>query len=396
MLGRVVTIAMEVVLLVGILVAVFVGYNIGGATTGVSFGPAVGARVLTSFGAAILMSVCFLIGGWLIGPQVVETLGDELVGPGVLTLETGIIVMFFIGVALLFGNLFGVPASTSMTAVGSIAGLGMATETLQWGTMGQIVTWWIVAPVLAFWICGVIGRYFYPYINRWIAIPQRDSYLFAMERERGIPRLRLATDTDRREIGGSVVVIAIGCYMAFSSGASNVANAVAPLVGSGAVTMQAGVLIACVAVAIGAFTIAKRTLATMGNEVTALPLPAAIVVMTVSATIVTLLSAIGIPVQLVIVATMAIVGLGWGRATRTVTVSDAVRGTEPTRVSTGALRADEAGEQLPTIGEEDPEELPRTADLFEPGTTARVIVIQNVVPVLATLGSFLTFRFIPL
>lgn len=386
---------MEVVLLVGIAVAVFVGYNIGGATTGVSFGPAVGARVLTSVGAAVLMSICFLIGGWLIGPEVVRTLGDELVGVDVLTLETGIVVMFFIGIALLFGNIFGVPASTSMTAVGSIAGLGMATGTLQWGTMGRIVTWWIVAPVLAFWVCGVIGRYFYPYINRWIAIPHRESFLFELDRERGIPRMRLAAGTDQRELGGSLIVIAIGCYMAFSSGASNVANAVAPLVGSGAVTMQAGVLIACVAVAIGAFTIAKRTLATMGNEVTALPLPAAIVVMTVSATIVTLLSAIGIPVQLVIVATMAIVGLGWGRATRTVTVSDAVRGSEPTHVTTGALRADKAGETLPTIGEEDPAELPRTADLFEPGTTARVIAIQNVVPLLATVGSYVTFLVVP-
>lgn len=386
---------MEWVLVVGVAVAIFVGYNIGGATTGVSFGPAVGARVLTSAGAAILMSICFFIGGWIVGPAVVRTLGEDIVDANVLTLEAGIVVMFFIGAALYFGNFFGVPASTSMTAVGSIAGLGLATGTLQWDTMGQIVSWWIVAPVLAFWICGVIGRYWYPKINRLVAIPPRDSNLFTLDRSGPVPRLTVESGTDRRELGGSLVVIAIGCYMAFSSGASNVANAIAPLVGSGAVTMSSGVLIACIAVAIGAFTIARRTIETMANDVTALPLPAAIVVMTVSATIVTGLSAIGIPVQLVIVATMAIVGLGWGRATRTTTVSDAVKGVEEPRVTTGALGADTAGESLPKIGEEDPRELPSRSDLFDPTTTARVILIQNVVPVLATVGAFLTFLLLP-
>ncbi len=387
---------MEVILLAGILVAVFVGYNIGGATTGVSFGPAVGANVVTKVGAAVLMSVCFLLGGWLIGPAVVRTLGEELVPRSVLTLESGIVVMFFIGVALYCGNLFGVPASTSMTAVGSIAGLGIATGTLDWATMGQIVSWWIVAPIVAFWVAGVIGRYWYPYINQWVAIPPRDEGVWVIDRSGPVPRIRVVGGAERREVGGALIVLAIGAYMAFSSGASNVANAVAPLVGSGAISMQAGVLIACAAVAIGAFTIARRTLDTMANDITALPLPAAVVVMVISATIVTLLSAIGIPVQLVIVATMAIVGLGWGRATRTVTVSDAVRGEKAATVTTGALAADQPGDTVQEMGAERPEEMPRTADLFDPSTTARVIVIQNLVPVIATIGAFLTFRYAPL
>jgi len=47
----------EVLLIAGIVVAIFVGYNIGGATAGVSFGPAVGAHVLSKLGAAVLMSI---------------------------------------------------------------------------------------------------------------------------------------------------------------------------------------------------------------------------------------------------------------------------------------------------------------------------------------------------
>jgi PiT family inorganic phosphate transporter len=33
--------------------------------------------------------------------------------------------------------------------------------------------------------------------------------------------------------------------------------------------------------------------------------------------------------------------------------------------------------------------------LFEPATTARVIVLQNLVPGIATVASFLLFRFVP-
>ena len=398
----------EALLVIGILVAVFVGYNIGGATTGVSFGPAVGAHVLSKLGAAILMSIFFFIGGWLIGPAVVETLGEGIIEEeGILTLETGIAILFFIGLALFFGNFFGVPASTSMTAVGAIAGLGLATGTLNWATMGEVVSWWIVAPVVAFWFSGVIGRYFYTRINAWVAISRRKTDLWVVDRSSRIPRISAAEGTDRREVVGSIIVVGIGCYMAFSSGASNVANAIAPLVGSGALefdegvlatfsNMEWGVIIAGVAVTIGAFTIARRTLETMGNEITNLPLTAAVVVMTISATITTLLSAIGIPVQLVIISTMSIIGLGWGRATRTTTVSDAVRGEKETAVSVGALTAEKEGETAPAIGEEEADDIPRASDLFDPSTAGRVIVIQNFVPVLATIGAYLTFRFVPI
>ena len=402
----------DTLLVIGILVAVFVGYNIGGATTGVSFGPAVGAKVVTMLGAAVLMSIFFFLGGWIIGPQVVSTLGDDLVPREYLTLEAGIGILFFIGLALFCGNLFGVPASTSMTAVGAIAGLGVATESLDWATMGRIVSWWIVAPIVAFWVSGVIGRYFYPRINAWVAISRRETQLWHVDRSGTLPRIRPAEGTGKREVTGSVTVVAIGCYMAFSSGASNVANAVAPLVGSEALdyplevgvgdltttigNMEWGVIIAGVAVTIGAFTIARRTLATMGNDITNLPLTAAVVVMAVSATIVTLLSAIGIPVQLVVVSTMSIIGLGWGRATRTTAATDALRSREPTAVSVGALTAEAEGERAPPIGDEAPADIPKASELFDPSTTARVIAIQNFVPVLATLGAFLTFRFVPI
>jgi PiT family inorganic phosphate transporter len=376
---------------VGIAVSLFVGFNIGGATTGPAFGPAVGADAISKTGAAALMAVFFLIGGWTIGRQVVDTLGNELVtDPGVFTIESSIVVLFFIGGALFVGNYYGVPASTSMTAVGAIAGLGVATDALDWVVMGEIAVWWIVAPIVGFWVSGMIGRYFYTRINEWVAITSTPGPLVEIDRDGVLPRPVLGPNTTRRELTGAVVVVSIGCLMAFSSGTSNIANAIAPLVGAG-VDIDLMILLGCGAVAVGAFTIARRTLDTLGNDITELPLTAAIVVAVISSTIVVGLSAIGIPASFVIIATTSIVGLGWGRATRTSTLPDVVRGEEETSVSVGALTAESPGEEAPEIGEETPDDIPSAGDLFDPATTGRVIVMQNVVPILSTVGAYAAF-----
>ncbi|WP_096391397.1 inorganic phosphate transporter [Halopenitus persicus] len=383
--------AADPLIVLGLVVALFVGFNIGGSTTGPAFGPAVGAGVISKILAGALMSVFFFGGAWTIGRRVVDTLGrDLLFDAGVFTIETSIVVLFFIGGALFVGNYTGVPASTSMTAVGAIAGLGVATGELNWAVMGEIAVWWIVAPLVGFWVSVMIGRYVYPTINRWVAITTSDGSLIVLDRSGTIPVPRPGPNTTRREFVGTIVLVAISCLMAFSSGTSNIANAIAPLYGAG-VEMNLLILLGSAAVALGALTIARRTLDTLGNNLTDLPLTAAIVVAIVSSGIVIGLSAIGIPASFVIIATMSIVGLGWGRATRTTTLSDGIRGEEETTVSVGALAAEEPGEEAPTLGEESPEDIPSAADLFDPTTTGRVILMQNLVPVLSTGGAYLTF-----
>ncbi|QLG60834.1 inorganic phosphate transporter [Halorarum salinum] len=401
----------ETLLLVGLAVAVFVGFNIGGSSTGVAFGPAVGSGVVSKLTAAALMTVFALLGGWTVGREVIETMGGEIVPASLFSPTVSIAVLFFIGVSLLLSNVVGVPASTSMTAVGSIAGLGLATGRLNAEVMLEIVGWWVVSPVVAFWLSGVIGRYFYPYLVEWFAVTRSDGALLALDRSGTLPRPTLGPGTTRREFLGTALVVIIACYMAFSAGASNVANAVAPLVGNGSISASEGVLVGAAAIGVGAFTIARRTLDTMGNDLTEMPLLAALVVATVSASVVTFLSALGIPASFVVIATMSIVGLGWGRATRTSTITQTARGEGP-RMSVGALAAD--AEDVPTvgdrdagaspdehnprprpapIGDEEPEDIPRADDLFEPTATARVILLQNVVPVIATVASYLLFAY---
>jgi PiT family inorganic phosphate transporter len=393
----------EILLAVGIFVAFFVGFNIGGSSTGVAFGPAVGSNAVSKLGAATLMSAFALAGGWTVGRNVINTMGGKIVPSALFSLPASVTVLFFVGFALLISNLFGVPASTSMTAVGAIAGLGVATGTIDWSVMGRIVSWWLVAPILAFWTCAVIGRYLYPHLDAVFALDRSEGSLLTLDRTGLLPRPRLASGTRIQELIGSVLVVVIGCYMAFSAGASNVANAVAPLVGSGTIDIGPAILLGGGAIGVGAFTIARRTLDTVGNDLTDLPILAALIVEVVSASLITFLSFIGIPASLAVSATMCIVGLGWGRATRTVRISDAASAAvrnEPddpqTDMSVDALATDgsDADEgKVPRIGEEDPDAL-TAEDLFDPAATGRVVVLWILTPSISALASYLVFEFL--
>jgi len=368
----------------GLLAAVFVGINIGGSSTGVAFGPSVGSKLVSKKSAAGLMTVFALLGGWTLGRQVIDTMGGKIVPQSEFTLVASLTILFFIGLSLMISNLAGVPASTSMTAVGAIAGLGIATNTLNWAVMGRIVSWWLVAPTVAFLIGAVIGRYLYVHMQKLFKIDSSDGNLFKYTHH--LPT-GLQENTSIREAVSSILVVIIACYMAFSAGASNVANAVAPLVGSEVIglNIEVGILLGVGAMSIGGFTIARKTLETVGDGITDLPLLASLVVSSVSASIISILSLMGIPASLAISSTMCITGLGWGRASRTVKVKDTLKGEKP-EMKPRALKED-TGKK---IGEESKDDLP-DKKLFDPNIISHVVSMWILTPVISATASYVVF-----
>ncbi|WP_227353631.1 inorganic phosphate transporter [Haladaptatus salinisoli] len=341
---------MSALLGLGLLVSVFAGINTGGSSIGESFGPSVGSGVLSVRKAAALMAVCVLAGGFLVGRHVVETLGHGFVPQRYFTLPAAIGVLLFTGFGILLGNLREVSVSTSETAVGAVAGMGAAMGVLNWATVGVVVTWWLVSPLVAFWVSAVIGRYFFRRIER------------ALDLER-----------DSRSTVGKVLVIGIACYMGFSAGASNVANAIAPLVGAGVLPMNPGIVLGAGAMAIGGFLIGPRTMTTVGEDITSLSLEGALVVELIAATIITLLSWAGIPASLAITAITCVIGLGWGRATRHVSIRE-------------GLELDEHDE------DEAVRAAPDGSGLYDPVVTRRVVVTWMLSPTVAAVLSFATFK----
>ncbi len=405
----------------GILVAVFVGFNIGGSSTGVAFGPAVGSRLIRKTTAGALFVGFGFLGAWTVGRNVIATMNSSIVPAAQFTPVASIAVLFFTGASLLISNLHGVPASTSMTAVGAIVGLGLASGTLNQALMFVIVSAWIVAPLICLCIGVVVGRYIYPYLDRYIAFTTFNLYFIQLDRSGMFPRPFINQNASLHDIVGSLGVVIIGCYMAFSAGASNAANAVAPLVGSGgSLTVNQGVLLAVGAFGLGSFTIARRTLETVGDDITELPILASLIVSVVGGTVITILSSFGIPASLAVSTTSTIIGLGWGRASRAATLAELAT-PSPTgpevEVSTGALvtsRAEDAPVS-PTIGDiareeeapKKPDETPdipdvgaeRSADLderslFDPAAAKRIVTMWVLTPSLAIVASYPVFAFL--
>ncbi|WP_224448688.1 inorganic phosphate transporter [Haloprofundus salilacus] len=405
---------------IGVLVAVFVGFNIGGSSTGVAFGPSVGSRLVRKTTAAALFTSFALVGAWTVGRNVIDTMSSSIVPATQFSPVASVGVLFFTGTSLLVSNLYGVPASTSMTAVGAIVGLGLATGTLNQALMFTIVSAWIVAPLVGFACGAFIGRYVYPYLDRRIAFTRFEAHLIRLDRSGTVPRPRFNENASVRDIVGSATVVIIACYMAFSAGASNAANAVAPLVGAeGPLTVDQGVLLAVFAFGLGGFTIARRTLDTVGDDITELPILAALIVSVVGGTIITVLSVLGIPASLAVSTTCCIIGLGWGRASRAATVVELATPAPQRKldldVSTGALVTSRAENvpTSPTVGdlargesppEESSEELPDIPDigevgaadldresLFDPRAVKRIAAMWVLTPTLAVVGSYLLF-----
>jgi phosphate/sulfate permease len=411
----------ELLPVVGIAVAVFVGFNIGGSSTGVAFGPAVGSRLVRKVTAGALFVGFGFLGAWTVGRNVIETMSSSIVPAAQFTPVASVAVLFFTGASLLVSNLYGVPASTSMTAVGAIVGLGLASGTLNQALMFVIVSAWIVAPLLCFVVGVVVGRYVYPYLDRYVAFTRFDLHFVQVDRSGRIPRPHLNENASAQDVVGSLSVVVIGCYMAFSAGASNAANAVAPLVGSGgSLTVDQGVLLAVVAFGLGSFTIARRTLETVGDDITELPILASLIVSVVGGTVITVLSYLGIPASLAVSTTSTIIGLGWGRASRAATLAELATPT-PDRagldVATGALatsraedapagptigdvarheppgeRADETPD-VPDVGAEGPADLDEQS-LFDAGAAKRIVTMWVLTPSLAIVASYPVFAFL--
>ena len=404
--------------LVGVVVAVFVGFNIGGSSTGVAFGPAVGSRLVRKTTAGTLFVGFAFLGAWTVGRNVIATMSSNIVPATQFTPLTSVVVLLFTGAALFVSNLYGVPASTSMTAVGAIVGLGLASGTLDRALMFVIVSAWIVAPLASLVVGVAVGRYVYPYLDRYVAFTTFDLHVVQFDRSGTVPRPHLNPNASPRDVVGSLSVVVIACYMAFSAGASNAANAVAPLVGDGgALTVDQGVLLAVAAFGLGSFTIARRTLETVGDDITELPILASLIVSLVGGTVITVLSYLGIPASLAVSTTSAIIGLGWGRASRATTLAELVTPT-PERseldVGTGALvtsraelapasptigdlaRDEDPGEavddtpDVPDIGAEGPADLDENS-LFDPAAARRIVTMWVLTPSLAVTASYPVF-----
>jgi len=297
-------------LLLPFLVAMFLAINMGGSGTSPSFATAYGSGILRKDLIPGLFGLCVLAGALLAGKNTAITLGKGIIPAESLNYVLTTIILFSVALSLLFANLLGVPQSTSQSTVLALAApahyMGQLNATR---LFTEIIPTWIILPIIAFGIMYLIAN---------ISIKKFDI------------KYPGYFQTFKRQSLFRWVVIFTSCYVAFSIGTNNVANASGPITsmitnelhvnptsGNFVLIMILGTLIIAPSFAIGSSIFGRKLIVKTGTEITEIGKVEASIISVITATLLLTASiSRGIPTSLVQLNTFAILALsvsksGW-------------------------------------------------------------------------------------
>lgn len=277
-----------------------VGWSIGANDAANSLGTAVGSKVLTLRQAIVLISIFGLLGALLQGSYVVKTVGKGIVPINELDKTMAqylaMVAAFAACAWVVLATYWKMPISTSHSIVGAVAGAGLAIGApVRWKVLTDIFICWIFTPIGA----AVLGYIFY-------VIFKNVFYRF-------VPRRYM-------RISMIVLIILSGCYVAYSWGANDVANAVGVISGAGLISVNAAVALGGVAIVIGILTWGYKVIETIGSEITNLLPLMAFSAQLASAINVHIYTVFGIPVSTSHSIVGAIFGVGLVKGVRVLNI----------------------------------------------------------------------------
>jgi sulfate permease len=181
------------------ILAIFLAMNMGASGVSPAFSTLYGSGKIRKLWIPFVFGLMVLLGAWFNGGEVVETLSKEIMHTSGRGYLSAMVVLFTIGLTLMAANWIGVPQSTSQTTVMAISGTGLANGELNSSVlMTQIIPLWFLLPLVSFVVVYFIFRVFE----------------FGKEKKGWF---------------GGFMLFVVACYVAYSIGANNVANAAAPL-----------------------------------------------------------------------------------------------------------------------------------------------------------------------
>ncbi|MBM3245930.1 MAG: inorganic phosphate transporter [Candidatus Omnitrophica bacterium] len=283
-----------------ILMGLAVGWSIGANDAANSLGTAVGSKVLTLKQAIVLIVIFGFLGAFLQGSYVTKTIGKGIVPMDQLdknlAMYLALVAAFGACAWVVLATYWKMPISTSHSIVGAVAGGGLALGApIKWKVLLDIFICWIFTPVGA----AVLGYIFYR--------------IFKNIFYRLIPRKYL-------KITFTALIILSGCYVAYSWGANDVANATGVMVGAGILSPKISVILGGIAIIIGIVTWGYKVIETIGSEITNLLPIMAFSAQLASAINVHIYTVFGIPVSTSHSIVGAIFGVGLVRGLRVLNI----------------------------------------------------------------------------
>lgn len=190
----------ELVLVLAFFSSVFMGISIGAATVASAFGPVNSAGSANVLRSALLAGVFALLGAITQGANTTSTVGSGLLSGGISTIQAGTVLT--VAATLVLISVMGdYPMPTAFTVVGAVVGSGLGFgNPVNWSSFGGIAAYWIAIPPLAVAMSYGLAR---------------------------LLRTHVSKEDSRRKIKYSM--LAAGCYVSYTAGASAVGLAVGPM-----------------------------------------------------------------------------------------------------------------------------------------------------------------------
>ncbi|MEE8638609.1 MAG: inorganic phosphate transporter [Candidatus Margulisiibacteriota bacterium] len=281
---------MLIVIAATIVACVFIGWSIGANDAANCVGANIGSGKVTLREGIIITSLFGFLGALLIGQNVIKTVGKGIVPLHAIDPKLAMLIAlsacFGAGAWVILATVLRLPVSTSHSIVGAVAGAGLAVGApVIWEKIGNIFISWVATPFGSALIAFII---YYPF-----------RFIFY----RVTPPLL-------RAFFQRWMLVLTSCYLAFTWGGNDVANATGVITGASLTTPLIAILIGAGAIVLGIVTMGYRVIETVGYKITRLLPLMSIAVAAASAANVHVYTHLGIPVSTSHSIVGAIVGVG--------------------------------------------------------------------------------------
>jgi PiT family inorganic phosphate transporter len=357
-------------------IAFYMAWSIGSNDVANSMATAVGAKAITFKQAVIIAGILNFVGAVFVGPHVAETIKGKIVSVDVIAPD--VLLLGFVA-SLLAAAIWvtistwkGMPISTTHSIIGALMGFGIIAggmSSVNWGKVGSVAASWILSPIagciLAFFVFKIIVKLIFakedPVESAKIVGPVIIGFTAFLITSSLLLKTSLSKRFDISNSEGliiativSVIVGALGifllrkikakkaedyftvegifrklqiityCYVAFSHGANDVANAIGPvaaivpLASTGEMSPTAEIPMVLLAlggigITFGCITWGRRVMKTVGGRITSLTNTRGFSVDFGAATTVLIASKLGLPISTSHTVVGAVIGVGLAR-----------------------------------------------------------------------------------
>ena len=284
-------------LLLAIIFGFFMAWGVGANDVANAMGTSVGAKAITIKQAILIAMIFEFAGAYLAGGEVTSTIRKGIIDPQIMSEEPELLVygmlsaLLAAGLWLMIASSFGWPVSTTHSIVGSIVGfasVGISVDAVNWGKVAEIVSSWVVSPVLAgtmSFLLYLSVRHFilntndpYRYAKRYVPIyifmvgfvismvtmvkglkhlgldiSFQEALVYSLMTAAVICLIGIVAIARIKRVGSSVhhdlinverifgvLMVFTACSMAFAHGSNDVANAIGPLAAINSILSSGG------------------------------------------------------------------------------------------------------------------------------------------------------------